>query len=69
LRLDGCQIKKVGMDDFAQFWVRYSSGFSIDDQDLFHVGMVQALEQDAFSHHARCSGDNGFNFHELEACR
>ena len=53
------------MNNFTQFRVRYSSRLSIDDQNLFYIRMVQALEQDTFPHHARCSGYDCFNFHEF----
>jgi hypothetical protein len=61
------QIEKVGMNDFAQFWVRHSSRLSIDDQNPFHIGMVQALEQDTFPDHARCPGYDCLDFHEVNS--
>jgi hypothetical protein len=67
--LDGCQIEKITVNNFTPFRVRHSSRLSIDDQDLFYIGMVQALEQDTFHDHARCSRDDGFNFHDVGVCR
>ena len=57
------------MNNLAQFWMRHSSRLSIDDQNLFYIGMVQALEQDTFPDHARCSGYDCFYFHESYAGR
>jgi hypothetical protein len=45
------------------FSVRHSSRFSIDDRDLFDIGMVQALDQDTISDNDRNYGYNCFNFH------
>ncbi len=45
--LYGQQIEKIGMNDFAQLWVRHASRLSIDDQNLFDIDMVQALSMDA----------------------
>ena len=61
--LDGRQVEKITMNDLTQFGVRHSSRPSIDDQDLFYIGMVQALQQDTFPDHARCSGYDGSDFH------
>src|ERR1700730_279979 len=57
------------MNNFTQFRVRHSSRLSIDDKNLFYIGMVQALEQDTFPDHAGCSGYDWFNFHEFCVCR
>jgi hypothetical protein len=61
--LYGCQVEKIGMNDFAQFRVRHSSRPSIDDQNLLYIGMVQALEQDTLPDHPRRSGYDCFSFH------
>jgi hypothetical protein len=42
LRFDGCQIEKIGMNNFAQLGVRHASGISIDHQNLLYLGMFQA---------------------------
>jgi hypothetical protein len=55
------------MNNFTQFRVRHSSRLSIDDQNLFYIGMVQALEQNTFPDHTRCSGYDCFDVHEF--CR
>jgi hypothetical protein len=52
------------MNNFTQLWVRHASRLSIDDQNLLYIGMVQALEQDTFPDHARCSGYDCFNSHD-----
>jgi hypothetical protein len=51
----GARLKKIRMNDFAQFWVRHSWRLSIDDRSLFDIGMIQAFEQEA-GHGARLNG-------------
>jgi len=36
-------------------------------QNLFHIGMIQALKQDALPDHSCCAGDDGSDFHALRA--
>src|SRR5580658_4966567 len=52
------------MNNFAQLWVRHPSRLSIDDQNLFHIRMLQALEQDTFPDHAGCARYDCFNSHK-----
>jgi hypothetical protein len=44
--------------------VRHACRFSIDDQNLRYIGMVQALEQDTFPDHAGCPGYDCSDLHE-----
>jgi len=46
------QIEKIAVNDLAQLGVRHASRLAIDDQNLLHVGVLQALEQDTLPDHA-----------------
>jgi hypothetical protein len=59
----GCQIEEIPVNEFAQFWVRHTARLSIDDQDLFYIGMAQTLDQDTFADHARRPSYNGLDCH------
>jgi hypothetical protein len=50
------------MNELTQFRVRHSSRFSIDDQNLFYIGMLQAFEQDTFSGAARIAEGTLFTY-------
>jgi len=69
LRLDRREIEEIGMNDFAQFGVRDSTRLSIDGQDLFDIRVVQAGKENTLADHARCSGDDGFDLHDLNGDR
>jgi hypothetical protein len=64
--LNGREVKKIGMNNFAEFRVGSSAGFPVDDEHLFYVGMAQAFQQDAFSDHACRSGYDGCNSHGIK---
>jgi hypothetical protein len=68
LLLYGRQIEKINMDNFAQFRMGHSPRPSVDDQNLFDIGMVQTLQEDTFSDHARCSGYDCSNVHGVYGC-
>jgi Histone methylation protein DOT1 len=61
----GFQREEVGDDDLPKFGVRHAQWFAVEDQDAFHIGMIQAFQQDTFSDHTRSSGDNSVDFHNL----
>jgi hypothetical protein len=59
----GARLKKIGVNDFAQFRMRHTSRLSIDHQNLFDIGMLQAFEQNTFPDHAGRAGDDGPDCH------
>jgi hypothetical protein len=66
LRLDRGEVEEVAVDDLAQLRVRHPARPSIDDHDLLDVGVVEALEENAFADHARrarddCPDSRGFH--------
>jgi hypothetical protein len=57
------------MNNLTQLGVRNPTRLSIDDQDLFYTGVLQALEKDPFSDHACCAGYDRLDFHGPTARR
>ena len=57
-------VKKIGANNFEQFWVRHLPWFSIENQYPFYIRMAQAFEEDTFPDHAGCASYNCSDFHE-----
>jgi hypothetical protein len=53
LIFEGSYVKKVLPNDFRQFWMCDSAGFSVDDQNGFHLRVLQTFVQCALAYHAR----------------